>query len=196
MGAEAVHTALGTVRVRRLLRVKARQLIRRPGFSSSDRQDIEQDLATHVLSKAHLYDPGRASVHTFIERVVDSAVAMMIRRRSRLKRAVGFSAESLDKPADARREDGAPLGELLLDGEDGRRPGSGALPGQAERGRALDVARVLASLPADLREIARRRASASEAEIARDLGISRRQVRKALDGIRSRFEEAGLGRES
>ena len=196
MGADAVHAALGTGRVRRLLRVKARQLTRRTDFSRTDRQDIEQALATHVLAKAHLFDPGRASVHTFIERVVDSAVAMILRRRGRLKRAAGLSAESLYEPADAGRENGMLLGELLLDGEDGRRPGSRGLPDQADRGRALDVARVLASLPPDLRDIARRRASATVAEIARDLDTSRRQVRKALDAIRSRFEVAGFGRQS
>jgi biotin operon repressor len=50
---------------------------------------------------------------------------------------------------------------------------------------------VLADLPPHLQEIAARLVSATEAAIARDLGISRRQVRNAVETIRAHFQKAG-----
>jgi len=55
------------------IRVKARQLTRRPEFNRSDREDLEQELWLALLSQAGQYDPKRASLHTFIDRVVASA---------------------------------------------------------------------------------------------------------------------------
>ncbi|MBE3123871.1 MAG: hypothetical protein IMZ65_03630, partial [Planctomycetes bacterium] len=86
MGVHPVHAALTTKYVQTLIRIKARAVARQPGFSQSDQDDLEQDLAIHVLKQAHYFDPDRGSVRTFIARVVDSAVAMMLRDRRRLKR--------------------------------------------------------------------------------------------------------------
>ena len=63
---------------RTLIRVKARQIVCRPGFSRSDTGDVEQDLYLHLLSQAQQFDPTRGSINTFIARVVDSAVAMLV----------------------------------------------------------------------------------------------------------------------
>lgn len=40
-------TDVCTEYARTLIRVKARQIVRRPGFSSSDTDDVEQDLFLH-----------------------------------------------------------------------------------------------------------------------------------------------------
>jgi DNA-directed RNA polymerase specialized sigma24 family protein len=66
---------------RTLIRVKAKQIVRRPGFSRSDQADVEQDLVVHLLCQAEHFDPERASLNTFIARVIDSAVAMLVRER-------------------------------------------------------------------------------------------------------------------
>ena len=49
------------------------------------------------------------------------------------------------------------------------------------------------SLPAADREICRWLIDGTEASVACDLGISRRQVRNAIERIRVYFEAAGLG---
>jgi len=43
------------------------------------------------------------------------------------------------------------------------------------------------------REIAKRLGEAAEASVAREMGTSRRQVRKAVLAIREHFRRAGLG---
>jgi len=78
---------------RTLIRVKAKQIVRRPGFSRSDQPDIEQELLVHLLCQAKHFDPNRASLNTFVARVIDSAVAMLVRDRGRSKRNPCSDAE-------------------------------------------------------------------------------------------------------
>ena len=74
---------------RTLIRVKAKQLVRRPGFSRSDQEDVEQDLFLHLLRQVQHFDPTRGSLNTFVARVVNSAAAMLVRERGRNKRSPG-----------------------------------------------------------------------------------------------------------
>jgi len=192
MGVHPVHAALTTDYVKQLIQVKARQLTRHNGFNTSEQLDIEQDLTVHVLKAAHHFDPSRACVKTFIARVVDSAVAMILRDRRRLKRAAGFRSRSLEE-AIFHSERGTGLLADLLDEADGcRRTGCDTTPSQERAELESDTQRVLAELPPQLQEIAARLVNATEAAIARDLGISRRQVRNAVEMIRARFQKAGL----
>jgi len=86
---------------RKLIRFKARQLCRLHSFSKSDEEDLQQELWLAVVNQAGNFDPARASLNTFIDRVVNTAVAMILRDRQRQKRSNGFQAMSLDRtPAD------------------------------------------------------------------------------------------------
>lgn len=191
MSHDPVRVALTTPYVQTLLRVKARQVTRRAEFRGTDPRDIEQDLLIHVLQQAGKYDPSRSCVNTFISRVVDSAIAMMIRSRKRLKRAGERHTVSLDSPVEG--EPGRTSMTELVDESDLRRRYGGAPLADLERADlAGDVSEVLASLPADLQRVVELLGELSHAAIARELGISRRQVRKAIRSIREHFEAAGL----
>jgi RNA polymerase sigma factor (sigma-70 family) len=193
MGVHPVHAALTTEYVQKLISIKARQLVRKPGFSRSDQPDAEQELVAHILRAAHLFDPGRGSVRTFIARVVDSAVAMILRDRRRLKRAAGFRVLSLADPAFSGTDHESTLAETIEEADLRRRCGGGVCRRDDEdRVQAIDLARILAGLPPHLQEMAGWLKEESEAAVARDLGISRRQVRKAVAQIREAFEAAGL----
>jgi hypothetical protein len=102
-----------------LIRQKARQLVRHPGFSKSDRPDIEQELAIELVQKYDQFDPERARETTFI-------------------------------------------------------------------------ARVLETLPADLRKLAEMLTEMTEYAASQQLGKSRRQVANDVARLRERFEDAGL----
>jgi RNA polymerase sigma factor (sigma-70 family) len=193
MGVHQVHAAITTSYVQTMIRVKARQLIRRPGFSPSDQPDVEQDLVAVVLKEAHLFDPARGTVHTFISRVVKSAAAMIVRDRGRLKRAPESRVLSLDEPdfnAAVREEN--TLAANVQKADLLRRQGRVATEDNDDRVQALDIGNALAGLPPHVREIAARLAEDSESSVARDLGISRRQVRKAIAQIRDALAAAGL----
>jgi len=151
-----------------------------------------QDLTVHVLRKAHLYDPARGSVNTFVVRVVDSAVALLIRDRKRIKRAAGFSACSLgDRPLHSEKGSG-PLEELLDDADGCRRIGVELVDEQVRFDIEFDVRQLLASLPPHLREIAERLSETpKKATVAKAIGLSRRRVRTAMQTLREIFRRAG-----
>ena len=165
-----------------LIQFKARQLTRRRGFNRSDHEDLQQQITLHLLNQAHHYDPARGSINTFVARVVDSCVAMILRDARRLKRGAGIRTTSLDEAA--LRAGGTPTDE------------------QQEEQVAHKVRSVLDKLPPELQDIARRLMGANDAAtdsagvsvsaIARDLGVSRRQVHNAIQKLRSYFEDAGL----
>ncbi|MCX5683835.1 MAG: hypothetical protein NT049_09140 [Planctomycetota bacterium] len=189
MGVHPVHAALSTDYVQKLVRIKARQVVHKHGFSRSDQPDVEQELVAHVLGAAHLFDPGRASVNTFIARVVDSTVAMILRNRGRKKRVADRPMWSLDRDQAGRRgHEPVLLREIVEEADLRRRQGMDATV--PEETQALDAADLLARLAPELREIVVKVAETNEAAAARDLGISRRQVRKALAAVREQFRGA------
>lgn len=179
---------------RTLIRVKARQLIRRPEFSRSDQDDIEQELYLHLLSQAQHFDPTRGSLNTFVARVVDSAVAMLVRERRRHKRVpIGDTLiESLEVMVD--QVDGPPLplwatiGPCDLD----RRTGAETQAEETIRERREGVEHAFKSLSPELRAICRRLMNLNRTDTARELGLSRRKFTAAMTAIRQHFERAGL----
>jgi RNA polymerase sigma factor (sigma-70 family) len=189
---DPVRSALTTPYVRTLLQIKARRLSHRPEFRRADPADVEHDLIVHVLRQASRYDPARGAVTTFVARVVETAAAMLIRERKRLKRAAGHGAISLEQtgPRDDRRR--AALGDVVVEDDLRRRCGGRTRNEKRDAELSADVARALETLTPRQREIAKRLTRAAEASVAREMDISRRQVRKAVEAIRKRFEEAGL----
>ena len=173
-----------------LIKFKARQLSRKPGFSLSDEEDVAQELTAHLLTQAGLYDPKRGSANTFADRVIKSAIAMMLRDRRRQKRAAGFTAQSLEQTDVVQDHGIASLRDVLRPSDLGRRTGAGD-----EERRAETVAAVIEafqSLPPDLQDLCRRLIDGTAASAARELGISRRQFRNAIERVRHHFEASGL----
>ncbi|MFW6153748.1 MAG: hypothetical protein ACOC95_00860 [Planctomycetota bacterium] len=170
---DPIRSALTETYVQTLLQIKAKQLARRPEFRGADPADIEHDLISHVLKQADRYDPARGAVHTFIDRVVNSAAAMLVRDRNRLKRAAGFHAVSLDTPVVSEAGHATTMVTFVVD-EDHRRRRGGRTDDEQHRAElAIDLTEAMGGLTPQQREIATRLASASEADVARQLGISR-----------------------
>ena len=197
MGAQPPPDAavLLTAYARSLIRHKSRELCRRPGFSRSDEPDLAQDLTLALLRKAHLYDPGRgASVDTFAGRVIDSEVKMILRARRRKKRAAGYLARSLDAdPTDAAGAPG-PLADALSDVDRSRRGRLATADPAAAAETAEALRHALAGLPPFEAEVARHLCECrSAASVARVMQVSRRRVRAAVEQIRRRCADAGLG---
>ncbi len=192
MSDEAVRAALTSQYVQNLLSTKSYHLCRRPTFRQWERPDIEQDLIAHILKQAHHFDPSRACVNTFVARVVDSAVAMMIRDRARLKRGPGKAAISLDRThvrSDPRQ---MTLSEVISAGDLCRRSGGVIHEEQQEQDLTADLGHVFATLAPLQQRIALRLMEVTEAVVARELGISRRQVRNAVEAISQRLDDMGF----
>ena len=156
---------------RTLIRVKARQLVRRPEFSKADAEDIEQDLAIQIYLKIAQYDSSRSSLNTFLARVVNSSVAMLIRDRGRLKRGGGIRKQnSIDRDT--------PLPEASCELRHIR--------------TSLDVASVLDQLPTELRQICCELMIEKRSKVWKQRKTSPRQFASSLKLIREHFHKNGI----
>jgi RNA polymerase sigma factor (sigma-70 family) len=177
-----------------LIRVKARQLVRRPEFLATEAKDLEQELSVRILSQIHRYDPSRGSINTFIARVADSQVAMIIRERKGKKRLGegDLKIESLEKRVLDKEGKPALLWATLTE-EDGRRLS------QTEEIDSWDLvelkaqlSEVLRKLPTELRTICGLLMTLNHGQARERLGMSRRKYDEAIAMIRQQFASSGL----
>lgn len=153
-----------------LIRRKARRLARSPGFTRSDREDLEQEIAARLLVRLARLKPQPRHRGAYLAGVVENIIRGVARDRRAAKRDP--AREAPPGPA----EDAEPAARDELEGVE----------------RRLDVRAAVAALPRPLRRIAERLTSAGVAEVARQLDIPRTTLYLRLREIRRRFEEAGL----
>lgn len=179
---------------RTLIRIKARQLRRRPSFREFEQADIEQDLTLYLVSQAEHFDPTRGALNTFIDRVVESAAAILARERKREKRlpAEGVEVESLANVVDQPDGPPAPLATLVSSDDLHRRTGVAPLT-DAELFEIIEgVACAIETLPPGLQQLCRTLMDRSKATTQRDSGMSRRAFDEAVSVLRLHFANAGL----
>lgn len=159
-----------------IIRHKVRTLIGRHGFTTSDEPDLQQELAMHVSIRIARHDPSRAARSTFVDRIVRNKIANILENRMALKRGGRKRQLALDA---------VPEG-VLLDGD----------TDAAAVDLGMDVRNAVAGLPPDLRRVATELEGNSPSEAARNLGLTRGQMRQRMDAIRRHMEEAGLAKQT
>lgn len=183
-----------TTYARYYIQMQAQNLCRQSGFNSSEKDDLIQELTLRALQKAHLYDPSRgASLDTFFNRVIRSEIQMMRRERKRQKRAEGLLIQSIDMPVGAGDGIKSALSETISEADRHRVTGDGQRTMTTEDREAFDS--VIASLPDYLRDAALKLKKRSVLAVAKEMGISRRQLNKDIRQLRERFQLAGFGSE-
>lgn len=176
----------------RLIRSKARQLVGKAGFTASDREDIEQDLALHLLARLPHYDPRRANGEAFTTQVVQNRVRTLLEHRSaecrnwRRCRASLHDTVACDDGDPVERGDDLDAEAFL------RRTGRTDESDPPHQDLRIDVARAVDDLPPRLREIAVGLAHGNPTDVARAAGVNRKLVYRAIEQIRAHFEAAGL----
>lgn len=176
----------------KLIRHKARQLVGRAGFVEADRADIEQEMALDLLRRLPRFDPARAARNTFIARIVEHRVATLVEAQKAGIRDYRRVAGSLDdrRPGDGGASDDGPP---VLDQHEYRRAVlAGAFRDQEQRDLRRDLQRVVADLPADLRDLCERLQGATVSEVSRETGVPRSTLYDAIGKLRDRFDAAGL----
>ena len=175
-----------------LIRKKAQQLIRKTGFTSSDRDEIEADLTFKLLKNLDAFDRSRAHWHVFVTTVIERCAASLVRDKRSQKRdhrricSLNVVIAKMDKQS-------IELGDTI-----GLREQDARL-GQTKRSDLdlvqliQDVNAVLTSLPPELRTLAKTLKTGSIQEISRDEGIPRTTLNYRVQQLRQRFEQAGLG---
>ncbi|MGO9111119.1 MAG: sigma-70 family RNA polymerase sigma factor [Thermoguttaceae bacterium] len=135
------------------------------GALGLDSDDLEQDAMAGLWNVLSRFDPTRASLRTYAERVVATTITSALRRAAATKRVV--------------RDDLA----LLAD----------PVPLLAQIEIQIDIERALTTLKKKDRRVARLLAGYRPSEVAKALGISRAAVYRSMDRIRMALCAAGFG---
>ncbi len=148
----------------RAARVRAAGAVASARAGWSEREDLEQDTLLEIWRALAHYDPTRASLRTFIERVAETRFRSLLRARRRQP-----VIEPLDRinPASAV-----------------------GIPAVALR---VDLERLLSLLPSRDRELLVLLMEHPPSEAARRLGIGRSTVYGRLARLRPVFSAAGYG---
>jgi len=169
---------------------KAQQVTRR--IPALDVEDVRHDLIADVLHRLPKFNPNRASVRTFICRIIYHKIADLLKSHNAGGRGNGCTHESLDGWVYA--ETGAwACREVTVD-EARLRAHRGVTPrdGQEQRELEVDVADTIAALPPKERALCARLTSESPTEISRTTGESRSTIYQSIALIRDVFTRAGL----
>lgn len=169
----------------RLIREKIKQICRRPGIPKGERQVVAHDLDTHLVLRLGRFDPDRAQLNTYIDRIAEKWFVSYLRHRFAEKR-------------DPRREE-CSLNDSVLD-VDGCLTQlheitlAGADVSQRLRDLECDMNSVLETLSELHRAVARAILAGFEStnSLAVQLGVSRTVVDRIKAELRQAFEDGGL----
>ncbi|HPI75788.1 MAG TPA: sigma factor [bacterium] len=172
-----------------LIRVKSKSAIGKTGLRQEDLEDIAQDIILDLLQRLPKYDPEKASRHTFIDRIVEHALADMFNERSAPKRDYRRAPASLD-----------PTTEKIFPGgrdNNGERKapwksGASELTDYEIVELRHDIVRALEKLPPKLRDICIMLMQENICAVSAETGIPKATLIGHIKKIRNHFEFCGL----
>jgi RNA polymerase sigma factor (sigma-70 family) len=169
----------------------ARRIAYRLAHTREDREDLIQDLIGHALAQRHAFEAARGSLGAFLTHILRAKAADLAKAAHRQRRGGGRPLRSLQEPVISA--DGEPLRlEDSVPDAPGYRLGQG-LPSPSQALLAVPVRRFVDSLPPSDQDLCRRLLSAGcRAELAVELGISRKTLYQRLARLRARLQGAGI----
>jgi|YNPBryBLVA2012_1023415.scaffolds.fasta_scaffold00194_26 DNA-directed RNA polymerase specialized sigma24 family protein len=177
----------------KLIKGRAYTLSGSYGHTPEDREDLEQEMALHLLAALPKHDPARSSLATFANRVIESWTKMLVRERRAGCRDYTAVDCSLDDPRYGEDGERSTLGDVI--GEDD----VSTLAGRATLGRIeavelkVAVETVIATLPPVHRELCFALMNQTVGQVSTSSGIPRTTIASRTKLIRRVFEDAGLG---
>lgn len=180
-----------------LIRRKAQQLSRRPGFSRSDEDDLKQGMLLYLWTASRLFNPARGNIEAFIVTAVRSWMDMEVRRRRAEMRFTGVPDTSLDSTlVNCGEGEFSALADLIGTADANRRLGREARDILADLDLREAVARVTSRLTQRELQFMRDVIEGGVAGAARKRRTSRRQILAKLAAIRERFTQKRADGES
>lgn len=175
----------------KLIRLKARQLVGKYGFTESDRDDLEQEMMFDLLSRLLRYDAKRAGRKTFITRIIENKVASIIEYQGAAKRDYRLCTCSLDDRLVNDESDASERIDTVDQDDYLIRTGRQSRPAAELRDLQINLAKIMALLHPDLRNLCELLMANRPSEVARALGVSRTTICRRLKRIRTVFEIVG-----
>jgi hypothetical protein len=177
---------------REVIAFKARQLLQRRDFRTSDQVDLEQAIWQHVCEQIGRFDPAKASLPTYFNHLVETATAKLVRAQERKKRVLELSMHSLEgRPSTASKQND-PLSEGVSPADQGRRRGLTAPDPVTAADRRDAIAVALSRMPERLKAIACALMHRKRAEVAREFNLPFNTLKRLCREIGEHLERAGL----
>lgn len=176
-----------------LVRYKAKQLCRQPGFSNEDQPDLEQELIIELVRHLPAYDPLKASLRTFADVIVRQKIADLIETQLARKRDPRAIIGSLNDLVGVE-DDGRPEERWTTVDIEEYLQSTGATGRSREEqlDLGIDLETVIDGLPEDLRCLCGLLSEKNISEVSRELNIARTTLNYTVKKIRKLFEDAGL----
>lgn len=175
-----------------LIKHKAWTLIGTIGFTISDREDLEQELALDILRRLPKFDPERAQLMTFIARIIDNKIASIIEARK--SRFYDFRLHSYSLNEHTQDAEGCVVerGDEIDEDDYLQQTGWRYRTAYELMNLKADIARILPCLPPELRELCYRLQSHNVTDISAETGVPRYRIYAEIARLRDVFEQAGL----
>jgi len=171
---------------------KGRTLVGKYGFTTSDLEDLRQDLFVDLVRAWPRFSARRGTPSSFVNLLVDRRIASTVRKLRAEKRGGGRFVDSLDRQIEDAQGNVSCLVEGLSEEASKRDPGDSRRDQLDLRNLQVDVRATLSRLPRDQKDIAKHLMNHSRRQIAKKLGIPRRHVDQVVAQIRARFEDSEL----
>ncbi len=142
-------------------------------------EDLRQDMTTELLKAGARHDPARSRRNTFVTRILDRYYLHVARGLANRQKH-----ESMHPTPMSALEEFCPTVNDPRQGE------------RSERERidlTIDLAALIAALPAHLQRVCEELRHRKPAEVARRLGLHRGTIYRAIQEIRRCFVAAGFG---
>ncbi|MHB1002024.1 MAG: sigma factor [Armatimonadota bacterium] len=168
----------------RLIEFKVKSLIGEFGFLEDDKEDLQQELLVHLLERLPRYDPARAAMRTFIDRLLDNKIRSMIKRRQNKKHDYSIESVSLSQIIGSGDSDLLLL-EEIIDYEDCMLLNGWITSTKTEQiDLKFEVESILSLLPDDLRSLCDHLKTKSITEIIKETGEDRNRINHKIRKIR------------
>jgi RNA polymerase sigma-70 factor (ECF subfamily) len=173
------HLFLTNPHVQKLIKDKSRAMVGHYGFTCADRDDIEQELRIDLLRRFKHYDPSKASIITFSDRLITHRLADLIAERQ---------AECRDWRQEVHLSDPLPgtVGDEPVTLEDIL---AADFSGHAAADLRMDTRRILAGLPPVCRALCLKLQESSIVEISEGTGIPVSTLYDMRRRIRAHFQK-------
>ncbi len=147
-------------------------------LNEDEADDLRQDMVVELLKAATRHDPDRSQRNTFINRTLDRyylhvARALANRQKHESMHPMSISAMPNFSPTVNDPRQGERSEQECVD-------------------LAIDLAEVVSKLPPELQRICEALRVYKPSEVARQLGVHRSTIYRAIDEIRKHFVAAGL----
>jgi len=175
----------------RYIRRKARQLVGRAGLTADDCPDLEQEMALLLFRRLSQFNPQRAHWYAFVVTVIERYAATILESRRTRKRRHTLPVASLSSSAAGSDGKKSELSALVEPRHCSARTGQYPRDTLGCVELQVDVATVIASLPAEDRWLCWRLQLETVAEMAEQVRISRQAIYSRLHRLRRIFAAAG-----